>query len=170
MTTQKRPPVPFGASSSEPQGGTSTGASDRTGMRAGDALAAEVRRKVGKVEVNLGGTGEVQDAINVNNFTGSAGLHTDAVPNLLKANAEEIMSLFQPGSIDSIVANNIVPGSFNWDGVAKGCFIVLRSGGRVALAEFGGGYDRGKNISQALTAAGFKDVKILGGVAVTAVK
>jgi hypothetical protein len=120
--------------------------------------------RTGRVEVNLGGTGEMPGYINVNNLVG--GQKAEGIPNLITASAEDIGSLFKPGSVDHIVANNIVPGTMNWDAVAKGSYTVLKEGGIVEFAEFGGGYASGVNIKAALEAAGFQDVEIIMGVLV----
>jgi hypothetical protein len=137
---------------------------------AGDALATRVRAEIGKVGVNLGGTGEEAGFINLNNLSGSGGQRASSIPNLINGGAENIATYFTPGRVDEIVANNIVPGSFNWMEVAKGCYSVLRNGGTVRFAEFGGGAESGVNIKLALEAAGFKNVSIFSNVLVVGTK
>lgn len=100
------------------------------------------------------------DHINVNNLTGSGGRSADSIPHLIQRDAEDIGSLFTAGTVDSISANNIVPGSFDWVRVAKGSHEVLKDGGTVAFAEVGGGTTQGLVIKAALEKAGFKDVII----------
>ena len=131
-------------------------------------LAKEMAKKQGKVVVNLGGTGEVADAINVNPLTDQA---VKNIPNLVKAGAERVGTLFESGSVDSIVSNDIVRGQLNWMEAAKGAFTALKSGGKVSIAPYAGQIEAHlTEIKNALTAAGFKDVAVLGGRVVQAVK
>jgi hypothetical protein len=139
-----------------------------SGAGAGEALAAEMRMRLGKVGVNIGGTGEVADYININNLSG--GQKAEGIPNLIVGDGANIASYFKPGTVDRIVANNIIPGAVDWARVAKGSYEVLKEGGVVELAEFGGGYDKGANIAQALNNANFRNVEILGNTLVRGVK
>jgi len=135
---------------------------------AAQQLAKEMAKKQGKVVVNLGGTGEVADAINVNPLKDQA---VKSIPNLVKAGGERVGTLFQPGSVDSIVSNNIVRGQLKWTEAAKGAFTALKSGGKVSIAPYAGDLAAHlTEIQNALTAAGFKDVAVLGGHIVQAIK
>lgn len=133
-----------------------------------EQLAREMAKKQGKVVVNLGGTGEVADAINLNPLKDQA---VKNIPNLVKAGGERVGTLFKPGSVDSIVSNNIVRGQLNWTEAAKGAFTALKSGGKVSIAPYAGDLAAHlAEIQDALRAAGFKDVTAVGGHIVTAVK
>lgn len=133
---------------------------------AAKAELAAVRASGKTVVVNLGGTGEVAGAINVNNLTSGA---VKGIPKLVKANAEDVATLFPPGSLDKIVANRMPANTVNWNTVARGAYKTLKPGGQVSLNEYGGPESAAK-IADALRKAGFKDVKTIGGVLVEAVK
>ena len=76
--------------------------------------------------------------------------------------------MFSPGTIDDVIANNIVVSdTWDWVRVAKGSHTVLKRGGKVSFTEFGGGT---LEIQAALKAAGFKDVEIVAKALVTGVK
>jgi hypothetical protein len=131
------------------------------------ALAAEAA-KDGKVVVNLGGTGEVANAINVNPLTAQ---QVKDVPNLVKAGAEELGSLFKPGTVDKIVSNNVVRGTVDWGRAARGSFDVLKSGGQVSIAPYAGDLAAQlQEVKAALEAAKFTNVKVVAETFVTAVK
>jgi hypothetical protein len=131
-------------------------------------LAEQMAAKHGNVVVNLGGTGEVANAINLNPLTAQ---QVKAVPNLVRAGAEEVGSIFKPGTIDKIVSNNVVQGTVNWTRTAEGSFSALKSGGQVSIAPYAGGLaEHLQEIQTALRAAGFKEVKVVAGHVVTAVK
>jgi hypothetical protein len=139
-----------------------------TGARTAQQLAEEIAKKQGKVVVNLGGTGEVADAINLNPLKDQA---VRGIPNLVEGGAEQVGTLFKPGSIDAIVSNNIVRGQVSWAAAAKGAFTALKSGGKISIAPYAG--DLAAHMAEiqgALRAAGFKDVVAVAGHVVTAVK
>ncbi len=124
--------------------------------------------KQGKVVVNLGGTGEVANAINVNPLTAQ---QVKDVPNLVRAGAEEVGSLFKPGTVDKIVSNDVVLGTVNWSKTAQGSFSALKSGGQVSIAPYAGSLaEHLSEIQAALKATGFKDVKVVAGRIITGVK
>ena len=139
-----------------------------TAAKTAQELAEEMAKKQGKVVVNLGGTGEVADAINLNPLKDQA---VRGIPNLVEGGGEQIGSLFKPGSLDSIVSNNIVRGQVNWAAAAKGGFDTLKSGGTISIAPYAGDLAAHlAEIQSALRAAGFKNVTIVAGRLVTAVK
>jgi hypothetical protein len=122
----------------------------------------------GKVVLNLGGTGEVSGAINVNPLTGQ---QVGGIPNLIQTTAESVGEVFPTASVDSVISNNIVYGQVNWAVAAKGCFATLRSGGTISIAPYAGQLaEHLQAIAQALKAAGFRQVIIQSGRIVTAVK
>ncbi|MCI0365943.1 MAG: hypothetical protein L0219_18945 [Phycisphaerales bacterium] len=124
------------------------------------ALIDEVRRGGGRVVVNLGGVGEFQGAINVNNMT--TGRTLANIPRLVRANAELVGEIFPARSVDSVVSNDIVFGQVNWPLAARGCSTILKSGGRVTIAPFVGLLaEHLQVIVDALRAAGFRDVVVL---------
>lgn len=125
-----------------------------------------IHSEAGFVGVNLGGAGEEPDYVNINN--GIDRRNPDAIPNLIIDRAENVALHFSPASVHHVTANNIVPGTFDWPAVAAGVFRVLRHGGLVSLAEFGGGYHKGADIKSALEAVGFADVLIVFGTLVVA--
>ena len=136
--------------------------------KAATGLARQMAAKHGKVVVNLGGTGEVANAINVNPLTAQ---RVKDIPNLVRAGAEKVGTLFKPGTVDKIVSNDIVFGTVNWLKTAKGSFVALKSGGQVSIAPYAGSLaEHLAQIQAALKAAGFKDIKVLGGRVITAVK
>ena len=63
-------------------------------------LAGKLRRAFNKVVINMGGTGEVENAINLNPNRVAPRKH---IPNIIEAGAEKIGELFETGSVDEIV-------------------------------------------------------------------
>ena len=129
---------------------------------------AGLERPQGFIGVNLGGAGEEPGYVNINN--GIDRRNPDAIPNLIHDRAENVALHFRPDTVHHVTANNIVPGTFDWPAVATGVHKVLRHGGLVSLAEFGGGYAKGENIRAALQAAGFGDVVIISSTLVVSEK
>jgi len=131
-------------------------------------LVDQARRTSGRVVVNLAGAGEVEGAINLNNLTAQ---QVSNIPNLVRAGAERVGEIFQAQSVDSVVANDVVFGQVNWAATARGCFAIMRSGGRVSIAPFAGQLaEHLQTITEALRAAGFREVAIQAGRFVTAVR
>jgi hypothetical protein len=132
-------------------------------------LVEQSHQATGRVVLNLLGTGEVPGAINVNSLVSQ---QVKGIPNLLRAAAERVGELFPAGSVDAIVSNNAGHGMVNWATAARGCFDILRSGGRISIAPYVGG-DLVKHlgeITSALRAAGFHQVAVQVGKFVTAIK
>jgi hypothetical protein len=131
-------------------------------------LVEQSRQTSGRVVVNLAGSSEVPGAINVNPLIGQ---QVRGIPNLLRMRAERIGEVFPPGSIDSIVSNDVVLGQINWATTARGCFTALDSGGSVSIAPYAGQLaEHISRIVSALRAAGFREVTTQAGRFVTAVK
>lgn len=152
----------------DPLGAAPAAATLAEDAKAAQQLAKEMAKKHRKVVVNLGGTGEVADAINVNPLKDQA---VKGVPNLVKGTAEQVGTLFKSGSVDSIVSNNIVRGQLNWGPAAKGAFTALKSGGTISIAPYAG--DIAPHLAEiqvALQGAGFKNITVAAGQIVTAVK
>jgi hypothetical protein len=132
------------------------------------ALAAQKVASGERVVVNLGGAGashEPAGAININNQI----VGRKNIPNLVKADASDIGTLFKPASVDKIEGHNMAPGAIDWARGVPGASDVLKSGGKFSY------YYRGANaearaLEQALKDAGFKDVRNVADVLVTAVK
>ena len=77
-------------------------------------LAGKLRRAFNKVVINMGGTGEVENAINLN--PNRVAPRKD-IPNLIEAGAEKIGELFETGSVDEIVSNRLPPNTIKWNEV-----------------------------------------------------
>jgi hypothetical protein len=140
-------------------GGNSAAASEVTALReSAQRLVQQARQTQGRVVVNLGGTGEVSGAINVNPLKDQ---QVRKIPNLLKTTAERIGEVFQPGSVDRIVSNDMVYGQANWATAARGAFTVLRSGGEISIAPYAAALSQHlQEIVRALQGAGFRNVVI----------
>jgi hypothetical protein len=138
-----------------------------TQMRARQ-LVQNLKSEGKDVVVNVGGAGashEPPNAINLNNQA----VARKNIPNLVEADGSEIGNLFESGTVDKVEGHNMAPGAVNWDRAAPGAFRVLKSNGRLSY------YYRGANADaaaaeQALRSAGFKDVKNMGNVYLTATK
>jgi hypothetical protein len=131
------------------------------------ALIRAARAGEGRVVVNLGGTGEVAGAINVNPLLDQQVI---GVPNLLKTTAEKVAEAIPAASVDAVVSNNVVFGQIHWVATARGCFSILRNGGSVSIAPYAGQIESHiVEIVQALRAAGFDKITNLKSL-VTAVK
>jgi hypothetical protein len=136
---------------------------------AAKGLVAHCRQTTGRVIVNLAGAGEVPGAINVNNL---AAQQIEGVPNLLRATVERIGDLFAKGSVDAVVSNNVVHGTVDWATTAAGCFKILRPRGQVSIAPYVAGNltEHLDDIVAAFRAAGFREVAVVAGRFVTAVR
>jgi peptidoglycan hydrolase-like protein with peptidoglycan-binding domain len=122
----------------------------------------------GREVVNLAGTGEVPGAINVNPLIDQQVVD---VPNLIRSGAEKVGEIFPRASVGRIVSNDVVFGQVNWVPTARGCFDILRPGGTVSIAPFGGQLAEHLGaITAALRNAGFRNVAIEAGHIVTAVR
>ena len=126
----------------------------RAVAREAQRLVVSIREQFGRVVANLGGEGEVANVINVNNLSavGESGV---AIPNLVRASAEQIGRIFRPSSLDEIISHQLIPTSFNWSQVASGCFRVLRSGSRVTIRFRWSDPEQARRLIQALRRAGF---------------
>jgi len=129
-------------------------------------LVNKLRRAAKFVRVNLGGTGEVADAINLNPNRVAP---REGIPNLIQTGAEGIGELFESGSIEEIVSNRLPPNTINWSQVIPGAFRVLRKNGRIII-RFQGNGENTKLIVSAMEKAGFREIKETAGVLVEAVR
>lgn len=144
------------------------GQATRTLAQQAETMVAAARQAGRQVVVNLGGTGEVAGAINVNPLLGQ---QVRAVPNLIRAGAERVGSLFRSGSVDRVVSNDVVRGQCNWLQAARGAFQILRSRGQVSIAPYAGQLaEHLAEIATALRAAGFQNVQTVAGRFVTAIR
>jgi hypothetical protein len=131
-------------------------------------LAAGLRRAGKPVTVNLAGTGEFTDAINVNNLTGQ---QTKDIPNLIKADAAQVGDIFPEGSVDQVISNNVVSKQVDWNATAKGAYRVLKPGGKISISPYAGDLQTQMGeIEKALKDAGFEGVTREHEFVVTAVK
>jgi hypothetical protein len=176
--TVRRTQVPKGrggtAPKSEPGGGKPSGGSTAEAptfasqQQKAEQLAGAIAGKGERVVVNIGGAGarhEPQGAINVNNQAVSR----KDIPNLVQADGSRVGELFKPGSVDRIEGHNMAPGAVDWATAAPGAHRALKPGGSLQY------YYRGANTDaqaaeQALIKAGFKDVKNVSDVLITATK
>jgi hypothetical protein len=150
-----------------PEAGGAAGAASELSALRETARRLIQEQPAGRAVLNLGGTGEVTGAINVNPLIDQ---QVVGVPNLVRTTAERIGEVFPAASADSIVSNNVVFGQVNWAGAARGCFTVLKSGGRVSIAPYAGQLaEHLQAIAAALRDAGFRTVNTVGPV-VTAIK
>jgi hypothetical protein len=122
----------------------------------------------GRAIVNLGGTGEVAGAINLNPLLDQ---QVSGVPNLVRGSAEQVGDIFPASSVNSVVSNDIVNGQINWPAAAKGMQKILRPGGTISIAPYAGQLEEQlAAIKAALEAAGFRQIKIISQRLITAVK
>jgi hypothetical protein len=132
--------------------------------------ASELRAAGKSVRVNLGGTGEVADAININPLKDQ---RVRDIPRLIVRKAEEIADIFDPASVDEVVSNNIVRGQVNWTDAARSAFKVMKSGAKIKIAPYAGqSAEQLAEIESALRQAGFKNIvkDPITGLFITAVK
>ena len=129
-------------------------------------MVNKLRRASKIVRVNLGGTGEVADAINLNpNRVASR----EGIPNLIQTWGENMGELFESGTIDEIVSNRLPPNTINWSRVIPGAFRVLRRNGRIII-RFQGNGENVRLIVSAMEKAGFRGIKETAGVLIEAIR
>lgn len=134
------------------------------------ALVKQMQAANKPVVVNVGGTGaahEPGDAINVNPNVVAP---RKDIPNLVQAKGEEIGTLFDAGQVENVVGNRLSPDVFDWERVAGGAHDVLQDGGTIKINFRWASKEAAENLVRALTNAGFKDVKNVANVFITAVK
>jgi hypothetical protein len=130
-------------------------------------IMTDALKKSGKpVRVNIGGTGEVVDAINLNPNVVAA---RRDIPNLLATRGEKIGEIFDSGVIDEIVSNRLPPNVLSWRPIIEGAARVLKTNGKIII-RFQGVGDDGPIIMEALKKAGFRDIKNWGNAGFEAVK
>jgi hypothetical protein len=131
-------------------------------------LASAAQQEGREVVANIGGAGarhEPQGAININN---QAVARKD-IPNLVQADGSRIGELFKPGTVDRVEGHNMAPGAIDWNKAAPGSMQALKPGGKVSYYYRGSNADA-KVAETALKQSGFKDVKNVGDVWITATK
>lgn len=144
----------------------------RQELSAARETARELMAGKSKVVLNLAGTGEVPGAINVNNLVDE---QKSGIENLVFGRAEDVGAIFPPNSVDEVVSNNVVAAvgeaGINWPVAARGCYTILRSGGRISIAPYMGLIDAQlAAVKAALQAAGFRNITVEFGTVVTAIK
>ena len=115
----------------------------------------------GPVIVNVGGAGgrhEPPGAINVNNQA----VPRKNIPNLVKADGADIGRLFPKGTVDSVVGRNMAPETVDVLRLATGAHDVLKPGGTIDYTFKGAG--GAEALANALKAAGFENVQLIGGM------
>ena len=138
----------------------------RTLRDTASALVRQLRKAGKRIRVNLGGTGEVADAINLN--PNRVAPRAD-IPNLLQGEGENIGDLFEAGSVDEIVSNRLPPNTINWNQVIPGAAKVLRSGGRIVIKFQGVGEDA-RIIVEAMKAAKFRNIQNMADAVIEAIR
>jgi hypothetical protein len=120
------------------------------GMR----LVKQYRQLGKRVVINIGGTGEVRDAINLN--PNRVAPRKD-IPHLVAEGAERIGEIFEPNTIDQIVSNRLPPNTIRWQTVLPGAHRVLRLGGTISIRFQGVGKD-GPVIVEEMRRLGFRNI------------
>ncbi|MBA3312907.1 MAG: class I SAM-dependent methyltransferase [Planctomycetota bacterium] len=130
------------------------------------SLVKQLRAAGKRVVMNIGGTGEVADAINVNPNVVAP---RNDIPNLVKTEAEKIGEFFEANSVDEIVSNRLPPNTLDWDQVIPNAHRVLKPNARIVIKFQGVGQD-GAIIEAALKRMKFRDIKNFSGGVFEAVK
>ena len=129
-------------------------------------VVIEFRSSGKRVMVNIGGTGEVEGAINLNpNLVAPR----KNIPNLIKRPAEDVGDIFEGNSVDEIVSNRLPPNTIDWTKVLPGAQRVLRAGGSITIRFQGIGQDAAV-ILQLFKDLGFKNIQNFQGAALSAIK
>jgi len=137
-----------------------------TARETAESLAARLRSAGQRVVVNIGGTGEVPNAINVNPHL----VAPDAwIPSLVRVHAERLGELFPPDSIDTIVSYRLPPNTLNWAVVLQGAHKVMKPGAPITLRFQGTGNDA-RAILLSFQHLRFRHVKNLSGSELEAIK
>ncbi len=97
------------------------------------------------------------------------GMAKKFVPNLVKANGEQIGEVFGPNTISKVVSRRL-DANFDVNKLAQGAFRVVKPGGTVEMQLFGGDPVFGAAFETALKNAQFRNVENLGNVLFKAVK
>ena len=139
------------------------------------AIVKAVQSRGLQVIVNIGGEagseeiglwGADQIALNPQVRMGMA---KKFVPNLVKANGEQIGEVFGPNTISKVVSRRL-DANFDVNKLAQGAFRVVKPGGTVEMQLFGGDPVFGAAFETALKNAQFRNVENLGNVLFKAVK
>jgi hypothetical protein len=122
--------------------------------REGASLVTRLQKDGKRVVVNIGGTGEVPDAINLN--PNKVAPRKD-IPNWIAKEGEQIGQVFDPNSIDAIVSNRLPPNTLNWTRILPGVHKVLKPGGSISIRFQGVGTDAPIIMDQ-LRKLGFRNI------------
>ncbi len=146
--------------------GRKTASAPAGGSKEGMELVNQARSSGKPAVVNLGGTGEVEGAINLNPNKVAPRL---GIPNLIAREGEEIGEVFLRDSIDEIVSNRLPPNTLDWQRVLTGAAQVLKNGGKIVIRFQGVGNDA-KVILEQFQALGFREIKNFANAAFEAIK
>jgi RHS repeat-associated protein len=128
---------------------------------------ARLRPVNGKINVGGGLEKGSESASNLNPIVPGTGGPTRGIPNHVKAGAEQIAEVFEPGSASSITSARLPYSTVNWEAFGKGAGEVAAPGAKVMLNVWVQGdaaaQSAAKNrIAEAFKTGGFENVKVVG--------
>lgn len=139
------------------------------------AIVKAIQGRGAQVIVNIGGEAGSEeiakwgvDQIALNNQV-RMGIAKRFVPNLVKANGEQIGEVFGPNTINKVVSRRL-DANFDVNKLAQGAFRVLKPGGTVEMQIYSNNPAFATAFKTALKNAGFKNIGADFNVNFTAVK
>src|SRR5262249_55818471 len=83
--------------------------------------------------VNVGGGGEVPNVTNLNPINPISGGPARGIPNHIPRGMEDMDSVFQPGSVKSMISRRLRYGDVNWQSATQAAAKVMPPGGKVEM-------------------------------------
>ncbi len=137
-------------------GGKRWGVRAPTAGELGRGMVARLRSLGKRIVVNIGGEGEVADAINLN----IQRRLNRPIPNFIQADAADLAEICEPRSVDEIVSNALPPSTLNWNRIIPAAGKVLKPGGRITI-RFQGVARDGDVILPMLKKNGFREINVV---------
>jgi hypothetical protein len=83
--------------------------------------------------VDVGGTGNIKNATNLNPVKPGSGGQETGIPNHVKGSMEEMDTFFEPGSVKTMYSQRLRYGDVDWPKATQAAAKVMPPGGKVSM-------------------------------------
>jgi hypothetical protein len=112
--------------------------------------------------VDVGGTGNIKNATNLNPVKPGSGGQESGIPNHVKGTMEEMDTFFEPGSVKTMYSQRLRYGDVDWPKATQAAAKVMPPGGKVSMNVWTQTDQEVAALKDAFQRAGFKNVRIIG--------
>ncbi len=112
--------------------------------------------------VDVGGTGNIKNATNLNPVKPGSGGQETGIPNHVKGTMEEMDRFFEPGSVKTMYSQRLRYGDVDWPKATQAAAKVMPPGGKVSMNVWTQTDQEVEALKGAFQRAGFKNVRIIG--------